>query len=184
VAWPLEPRSGYWLRIVAFEPATALTVTGVSGLLTALDAGAVTQARTTGPARIVSNRPILVAQVAEGGTADKVDGADPCFALLPPAGAGASAYRVAAPPGLAVATAFANIVAPSGAAGTIRLNGTVIDPGTFIPLGSGGYAGATVPLASGPNLIESAGARFDVLAYGWGDLSNANGFCYSPTLRF
>jgi hypothetical protein len=183
VAWPLTPRGGYWLRVLALETGTNLVATGVSGLKTALSAGEATMVRTTTPAHIISTHPILVAQVAEGGTADGVEGADPCLALLPPVGSGASAYRFTTP-NVEVATRYANIVAPSGAVGTMALNGATIDPGAFSSLGSSGYAAATVPLGAGLNMIESGGTGFEVVVYGWGDPTDYNGFCFSPTLRF
>ena len=191
LAFPLRTRTGYWLRVLGLQPNTFLTASGIVGLSSTLRAGEYTEARTTSAARVVSNHPILVAQLAEGLEADGLNqdrtplnpGVDPCMTLLQPVSGLANRYVFDTPIDQVV-TRYANIVAPAAAVGSLTVNGTSIPVGSFTAIGGSGYSGAAVPLSAGVNQIISSGAVFGVVVYGWDAGSGSNGFCFSPHASF
>jgi hypothetical protein len=185
IAFPLTPRSGYRLRVLALQSNTQLTSTGISGMATTLSvAGQVVEARTTTAARITSDKPVLVAQLAEGYTVDGSGGnpgADPCLALLTPVGRFTRAAAFAMPVAQAPLR-YVNVVVPTAAAGGIKLNGAT-PAVTFSAIGATGYSGAAIPLSTVANRLTGT-AGFGAQAYGWDTLPGANGFCFPARSSF
>ena len=184
IAFPLTPRSGYRLRVLALQANTQLTSSGISGMATSLSLGQVVEARTTTAARITSNKPVLVAQLAEGYTVDGSGGnpgADPCLALLTPVGRFTRAAAFAMPVAQAPLR-YVNVVVPTAAAGGIQLNGAT-PAVTFSAIGATGYSGAAIPLTTVANRLTGT-AAFGAQAYGWDTLPGTNGFCFPARSSF
>ncbi|HET7664956.1 MAG TPA: IgGFc-binding protein, partial [Mycobacterium sp.] len=145
ITMPLSGRTGYWLRAVGLRAGTTIVTSGVTGFGTTLNPGQVVTARTTTAARITSNQPILLAQLAEGWGIDG-SGTDPCLALVPPVSRYTSG-TVFARPATQASDPYVNVVVSSGNAASIRVNGTA-PAVTFTAIGSTGYSGAAIPLTA------------------------------------
>ena len=179
LAFPFNHRTGYRLRVLGLQNGTNLSASGISGLATTLNAGQLSEARTTTAASITTSQPVLVAQLAEGNSADTVSGADPCFTLLPPVSGFQTTYLFA-PPTNQVGTLRVNLVVPASATGTITVNGAPVSSGGFTPIGASGYSGQSVTLTAPVNTIASSGASFGAVVYGWDAPGGYNGFCFAP----
>ncbi len=179
IARPFSHRTGYRLRVLGLQNGTNLTATGISGLATTLNAGQLSEARTTTAALIITSQPVLVAQLAEGNSADTVSGADPCFTLLPPTSGFQTRYLFAAPTNQ-VGTLRVNLVVPASATGAITINGAPVSSGGFTQIGTSGYSGQSVTLTAPINTIASSGANFGTVVYGWDAPGGYTGFCFAP----
>lgn len=180
IALPLSGRSAYRLRVLALQPNTNLTSTGIAGFAASLDPGQIVEGRTTTAARVTSDKPILLAQLAEGYGVDGA-GTDPCLTLIPPVPRFTRAVDLAAPRDQAPAR-FVNVVVSTASASSVRLNDSVPNV-TFTAIGTTGYSGAAIPISRLVNRV-SAGAEFGALVYGWDTVPGANGFCYAPYSAF
>ena len=181
-AFPFNHRTGYWLRLMGLQDGTTVTTVGISGAPATLNAGQVVDVRTMTAARITTLYPILVAQLAEGNSADTVAGADPCLTLVPPVTGFNTSYLFTAPSDQ-VGTIRVNLVAPTSAVGTITLNGNVVGAGTFSAIGSTGYSGASVSLSAAVSQV-AGGSPFGLVVYGWDVPTGYNGFCFAPGAGF
>lgn len=180
---PFSSRTETRVRVMGLQDGTTLASTGIIGLATSLQAGQVSEGVATAAASLTSNQPILVGLLAESQYADNAPGSDPCLTLLSPVGGYQSEYRIATPVDQ-VDTAYVNIIASSGAVGSIKMNGTAVGAGSFTAIGASGYSGATVGLGAGINDLTGNGAAFGAVVYGSDTAGAANTFCFTPGVRF
>ena len=137
-AVPLATRSGYWLRLLGLHDGTSISYSSaIGGAPAILNAGQVVDFRCTLPVRMTSTAPMVVIQMAEGGSADGVTGADPFLSVLTPSTRFAASYDVATPTSQA-GSRYVNLVAKTADAGTITVDGTPVGSGDFSPIGATG----------------------------------------------
>lgn len=183
VTVPLATRSRYRIRLVGIQSGTSITWSStIAEAPSTINNGDVVEFVATGAVRAVTDgKPVLLMQLAEGYSADSVAGADPCMAVIPPASQYASSHVVVTPATSAnVASQYANLVVPSSAVSSIKLNGSAVASGSFSAIGTTGYSAASIDIPAGTNQFTGNGTPFGLLVYGWGQASSENGFCFSP----
>jgi hypothetical protein len=156
-------------RILADQDATHVVVEGANPLTVTLDAGEFFETLLDGTNVIRSDRPILVAQYANGSEFDGSTG-DPFMMLLTPAERFRSSYRFATPVS-GFASHFVNIVTLTGATTGIFVNGVEVDPGAFRPVATSGFSGAQIPIRAGTNTI-TATRPLGAYVYGFGSFDS------------
>lgn len=179
VSMPLATRvGGDTFRIVASQSATTVTINGATAAT--LGAGQVHQQIIDGPARISSDKPILVAQYSNGSTFDDVV-SDPFMMLIPPFEQFLASYTVTTP-----ATGFSanyiNLVVPDGAVGSVALDGTAVPAASYSAIGSSGFKGAQVSVALGSHTL-SGPLPFGAFMYGFAEFDSygyPGGFSLAP----
>lgn len=164
-------RSPYnsYARIVALEPGTRWAMNGVER--GALNPGEVADFMISAPARITASGPILVAQyehsVGTGGpTANISDNGDPFMMLAVPTEQFDTAYTFQSVSHRDFRAHFINIVVPSAAAGTVRLDFTPV-VADFVPVPGTAYSYAQIAVLPGSHHI-TADEPFGLYAYGYG----------------
>ena len=127
-----------------------------------------------GPALILSSRPILVAQYANGTEFDHYGNGlgDPFMMQVPPIEQSGGEYLLTTPVDIRNYwdapdyTNYLNLIVFADGAGTISLDGVKVAAGQFQSIGNGAYAGAQVPISPGAHRL-SAAVPFNVCVYGW-----------------
>jgi hypothetical protein len=181
---PLATRSGYWIRLIGLQNGTGITYNpSVGGAPSSLDAGQVVQFRATAPLRITANNPLLLVQLAEGGSVDSATGADPCLSVMTSVGRYTDSYTFATPTDQ-VGSRYVNLVVATAHAGDLKLNGSIISAGSFTTIGSSGYSSTSLTVPSGVNRLTGSGTPFGALVYGWAPVDGYNGFCFTPGVGF
>jgi len=164
VTVPLATRSaGDIFRVLAKESGTQVNINGA--LVTTLGAGAYYETSLASGTynRITSNNPILVGQFCKGSGADGAT-ADPFFALVPPDEQFLNSYVISA--GTAnIPTNFLNITSPTANTGNVQVDGNPV--GSWTPIPSTSFSGATVAISSGIHTITSV-QPIGLLVYGFG----------------
>ena len=172
---PLKGRSlGDTFRILAVTDGTQITTNGVpiAGLV---NHGKFIEIRLTGPSRIDSSKPVLVAQIANSSDFDSIPNSDPFMVILPPIGFYSSSYTVPAPHA-DFKDNFLNLIVPNGSTAQVVLDGAPLPAAGFSAIGGSGFSGAQVPVSVGPhNVHTTSAAPFGLVAYGWA-LYDAYGF--------
>jgi IgGFc binding protein len=160
---PLAGRSGGdTFRFLASADGTRVNVNGQP--IATLRRGRFFEQIISTPAYITADRPILVAQYANGLQFDKTTG-DPFMMLIPPFERFLGNYTFTTPASH-FETNVINVVAPDAAVGTIALDGVTIAREHFAPIGDSGFSGAQVPIS--PGLHHVAGSLpFGTLVYGF-----------------
>lgn len=160
---PLATRlRGDTFRFVAATNGTQVSVNGTVAAI--LNRGQVHERIVSGPAHITSNEPILVAQYSNGSSFDNVT-SDPFMMLVPPYEQFLADYTVTTPASGFRAN-FVNVIAPTAAVGSVRLDGTPIPASSFTNIGATGFSGARVNLALGSHHLTGT-LPFGVFVYGF-----------------
>lgn len=161
---PLATRSGgSLLRVLAAYDGTAVETNGVPA--TTLSARGVYQALATGPTRIATSRPVLVAHYATSSDFDGNPNADPFMALVQATRHFSQAYIVCTPTNNFPSN-YVQLIVPLNVTHSVLLVGLALSPTLFQPFPSGNYAVTNVPVAPGHHIV-SAGAPFGILTHGW-----------------
>lgn len=150
---PLATRSGSFLRVLASQNGTEVTYNGV--VLTNLGAGQFYTFLSTVPAHITTTKPALVAQYSPGGKYDNVTLGDPFEMLIMPTSRFASSYVVPTGPGDEQIN-YLNVVAPTTAIGTVKIDGVAVPPASFTAIGTSGYSGAQRAVSLGEHRVTAA----------------------------
>ena len=161
---PLATRlKGDVIRILASENNTEVRING--SLAATLNRGDFHEEIVSERAYIQASAPVMVSQYATGQGFDGV-AADPFMAVLPANEQFLSSY-VFATPESGFERNYVNIVIPGGSAiASLRLDGTLVDPLMFSPIGDSGYEGAQIPVSVGSHSI-TADVPFGLLVYGF-----------------
>lgn len=160
----LKERSKYTFRVIAAYDSTK--VFEDSKLIAVLRAGEhYENLNCTRHVQITADRPILVAQFAQGfKNGDSVG--DPMMILVSPTQQFMNQYRFATPIN-GDWHHYINLVSPRSTASKIRLNGKSIDSNLFVPLGESRYVIAQVQVPFGSHVIRGD-APFGLYSYGFG----------------
>jgi hypothetical protein len=165
VTEPLATRTlGDTFRVLADTNGTVVTINGAK--VATLAAGAFFQTQLTTPSVIQTSQPTLVAQYSDSSSYDGAN-ADPSESLIPPYEQFLNSYTVATAPDTRF-TNFLNLVAPKTEVGKVTLNGTAIASSHFTAIGSTGFSGAQLSVATGT--YKLAGPQsFGLTVYGFGE---------------
>ncbi len=166
---PLASRASDIIRVLATRDGTEVRVDGV--LVVTLAAGRHHDVRLSEPAEIVTSDPALVAQFSLGGTSDATD-SDPFMMLLPPEEQWLDRYTVATLPG--IGRNYLNLVVRDGGQPSVRVDGAVVDPALWTPIGSSGFVGAQVAVGQGEHRVASS-RPVSVAVYGF-DVFDSYGY--------
>jgi RHS repeat-associated protein len=168
---PLATRlKGDTFRFVAAQDGTRIYINGLR--VATLNRGQLHEQIIDGSAFIVSDKPILVAQYANGTSYDGVNG-DPSMMLIPPYEQFGTSYTITTSSNRFNPN-YVNIVAPTSAVGSITLDGTSIPSASFAPIGNSGFSGAQISITLGTHNL--AGTQpFGVFVYGF---ANTDGYSY------
>lgn len=160
----LRERSKYTYRVIASEPQTK--VFEDSKLIAVLKAGEFYEAlNTTRHLQITADKPILVAQFAQGfRNGDSVG--DPMMILVSPTQQFLNEYRFATPIN-GDWHHYINVVSPTTGIGSIRLNGRKVDSTAFVLLGESRYSIAQLAVPFGTHVIKGT-EPFGLYSYGFG----------------
>ncbi len=161
---PLKTRlNGDTFRFLASTDNTVVKVNGTT--VATLNRGRFFETIITGRSQVTSDKPILVAQYSNSSSYDNVT-SDPFMMLIPPFEQFLGNYTITTP-ATGFAQNFVNVVAPSAAVGSIRLDGVIIPAASFIAVGSSGFSGAQVNIALGAHTLTSPNLPFGVFVYGF-----------------
>lgn len=179
VTMPLATRvGGDRFRVVAAEDDTRVSIGGTP--VATLAAGAFHEQVVDGPAAIEADKPVLLAQYAQGSSVDGV-AADPFMAVVPPTEQFQDSATITTP-AEGFTKHFVNLVVPAAAAGAVRLDGALLPEAGFQPIGTSGFVGRAVPLPPGDHRLESPLA-FGALVYGFAPADSygyGSGFRLAP----
>jgi hypothetical protein len=160
---PLKSRTnGDTFRFMATEDGTTITVNG-GAPSSPLNRGQYSEMILTNASVIESNKPILVAQYANGSTFSGNPG-DPFMMLIPPLEQFLPKYTVTTVNGYVAH--FINIVAPNSIVGSLTLDGAAVPAGSFTPIGASGFSGAQLSISEGIHNL-SGSLAFGVWVYGF-----------------
>ena len=149
---PLKTRlNGDTFRILASEDNTSVRLDG--DVIATLQRGQLHQRTIATASRISTDKPVLVAQFANGEGFDAVTNSDPFMALLPPLEQYLSDYTFAM--ALSLGASHVNVVAPTSAVGQVSLHGTVISASEFSQIGTTAYSAAQMTLYPGIHSVAS-----------------------------
>lgn len=160
---PLAGRfNGDTFRILAAEDGTTVAINGAN--VATLDRGAVHQQIVAGNSEILASAPVLVAQMANGGSYDSTV-SDPFMMLVPPLEQFIGQYTITTP-SAGFVTNTVNLVVPDAAVGAVTRNGVAIPATAFSAIASSGLSGAQVPIALGAHTFAGP-LPFGVFVYGF-----------------
>lgn len=165
-------------KILAKDNGTTITINGVVQS-PVLNAGQQMERNLTTQSVIEADKPVLVAQFAQGSTCSGNPG-DPFMMLIPPYEQFFSGYTVTTVSGFT--NHYINIVTPTSAAGSMTRNGVPIPFGSFTPIGASGFSGAKISVADGSHTLAGA-LPFGCFMYGFNtddSYGYAGGQSYSP----
>ncbi len=163
---PLASRTkGDYFRFVAAEDGTAVYLNGQ--LTATLNRGQWTERIIKVNTEIIATKPIMVAQLSTSIMFDPPTSgkADPFMMLIPPYSQFLNSYTITTPP-TGFLINYINVVAPTGALGSITLDGTPIPTASFTPIGVSGFSGAQITIGVGAHTLVGPSA-FGVFAYGY-----------------
>ena len=176
---PLKTRKkGDTFRMIASEDGTKVSVNGSP--VANLDKGQLHEQIIDGQSEITSNKPILVAQFSNGQDYDDVI-SDPFMMLTSPKEQFLSNYTFTTPAS-GFPKHFVNVVIPTSATSSLKLDGADVPPAAFTPIGASGYSGAQLDLETGSHTMSS-GTPFGISIYGFGDYDSygyPGGAAYAP----
>lgn len=150
-------------RIISAEDNTTVTVNSTP--VPVLNKGQAVQFLSGNPQQILSNKPVFVAQYANGMTFDYTTG-DPFMMNIIPIDQFINNSKVVIPNGYSYN--YLTIIVPNSAIGTVLLDGSIINPSFFSSISSSGYSGARILVMPGLHTII-APYNFGVWAYGFRD---------------
>ncbi|MBV9495919.1 MAG: IgGFc-binding protein, partial [Acidobacteria bacterium] len=114
---------------------------------------------------ITTTKPALVAQYSPGGKYDNVVLADPFEMLIMPTSRFLTSYVVPTGAGDTQIN-YLNVVAPTSAISSVKIDGVTVPPASFTPIGTSGYSGAQRPVSLGEHRI-TASAPIGAWMYGF-----------------
>lgn len=159
----LRSRSKYTYRVLANYPDTRVFEN--STLLDKLQPGEFMERTTSGNIQVSADKPVLVAQYSQGMKSGDSVG-DPMMLLISPTQQFLKKYRFATPKS-GFWGHYINVVAPTDALESMRLNGSRIPPGEFKKIGISRYSLAQLEVPYGTHQIE-ANEPFGMYSYGFG----------------
>jgi len=163
---PLATRSGGDVfRVLAAYNATTITVNGVA--VANLNRGQFHQMSLTAASRISASKPVLVAQFANSSDYDGVVNADPFMSQVQAVRHYTTAYLFSTPTN-DFPTNYLQIISPTAAAGSVRLDGVVIGAASFSAIPGTTYSFARVPVTAGSHIV-SGDQPFAASVYGWAE---------------
>ncbi len=194
VTVPLSTRKkGEVFRVLASEDNTEVLLDG--SLVATLQRGESHEQVLTKRAVIETTAPALVAQYSPGQSFDGVI-SDPFMMLIPPSEQFLDQYNFSTLTSNAgFDNSFVNVVAPVSALSEMKLDGQIVDPADFLPIGNSGFSGAQIQVDGGTHNIVAT-EPFGIYVYGFGnydsygypggmsfDLINPRGDAYAPNSR-
>lgn len=159
----LKPRRNYTFRVLANEQDTRVFIDG--NLVRTLGAGEYFDSLVDKPLQITANKPILVAQFSHGYNIGDSIG-DPMMLLVSPTQQFLKSYRFATPVN-GEWRHFINVVIPTVAIKSLRLNGVPVDSSLFEQIGISRYSIGYLQVEYGSHSIE-ADLPFGMYSYGFG----------------
>ncbi|MGI4865230.1 MAG: cellulose binding domain-containing protein [Janthinobacterium lividum] len=164
VTVPLKTRlNGDTFRFLASVNNTEVRVNGT--LVATLNRGQYHERIIAGSSQVTATQPILVAQYSNGSDYDGVV-SDPFMMLIPPTEQFLGSYTVTTPAS-GFSGNYINLVAPTVAVGTVRLDGAVVPASSFSAIGSSGYSGAQLTVSLGAHQITGGLYPVGVFVYGF-----------------
>lgn len=164
---PLATRSGGdTLRILAQETGTQVRIDGA--VVTTLNAGQFYETIQSRSSLIEATAPVLVAQYSNGSAQDGVP-SDPFMMLIPPVEQFMNDYTLSTPAD-GININYANLIVPSEAIDTLRMDGVPV-AATFTAIGSSGLSGASLPISVGSHRFQAA-QPFGLAIYGFADFDS------------
>ncbi|MCX7698412.1 MAG: hypothetical protein N2114_02975, partial [Candidatus Goldbacteria bacterium] len=148
-------------RIIAAEDNTQVTVNATP--IPTLNKGQAVQFLSGIPQQIISDKPIFVAQFANGLTFDYKTG-DPFMMNITATDQYINNSKVVIPTGYSYN--YLTIIAPNSAIGSITLNGSIINPSIFSTIITSGFSSARISISPGLHTITSP-FNFGIWAYGF-----------------
>lgn len=163
-AGKLERRSRSTIRVLASQPQTKVFEN--SNLVTVLDAGQYYEnSNVRQNLQITADKPVLLAQYSQGFT-NGDDVGDPMMLLISPTQQFLEKYRFATPIN-GEWKHYVNIVVPTRAIPSLRLNSRILDTSQFQRLGISRYSVAQVQIPFGTHTVV-ADEPFGLSSYGFG----------------
>lgn len=159
----LKSRRNYTFRVLANEPDTRVFVDGK--LVRTLNAGEFFDSLVDKALQITANKPILVAQYSHGYNIGDSIG-DPMMLLVSPTLQFLKSYRFATPVN-GEWRHFINVVIPTVAIRSLRLDGAPVDSSLFQQIGISRYSIGYIQVEYGSHYIE-ADMPFGMYSYGFG----------------
>lgn len=184
IAFPLQGReNGDTWRMLSASNGTDLYIDG--SLVTTLNFGDFYETILTSPAEIEASNPILVMQYANGDDWDPnlSQNGDPFMMLIPPSEQFMDHYTFATPSS-GFLFHYVTVTIPTGAIGSLKLDGANVDPALFTSIGTSGYSGAGISISEGPHtLINEGGVPFGIYSYGFAEY-DSYGYAGGLSLEF
>ena len=167
LAVPLATRTnGDVFRILAAENNTKMNINGI--LIATLQRGKFHETVLKSRTQIEASEPVLIAQYSPGSGFDGVT-SDPFMMLIPPTEQFLNQYTFSTP-ATGFSKNFVNVVVPTGAINTLRLDNAPVNAGLFSPIANSGFSGAQIPISLGShNLSSSSSVPFGIYVYGFAD---------------
>lgn len=159
----LKKRSRFNYRVLANEDDTKIFVN--NKYLTTLQAGKFIEQNVSGEVQITANKPILVSQYSQGFRNGDAIG-DPMMLLISPTQQFLKKYRFATPVN-GFWEHYVNVVVPTKAISTLKLNGKPIPRNIFKQFGKTRYSIAYLRVNYGTHQLE-AEEPFGMTPYGFG----------------
>ncbi len=172
VAMPLKTRTGGDIyRMYALQDNTQVFVNGP--LVATLNRGEFHQMKINGPAHIFCEGRMHVMQYSTSSDFDLVTDSDPFSIELPGIEMFRTEYEICVPES-GFLSHFINVMVPSGAIGSVLLDSVAIPAGSYVPIATSGYSGASVAVTPGRHDLTSGGASggkfpFGAIVYGWAE---------------
>jgi len=153
--------SGDYFKVLASKDNTEITINGSS--VGTINAGEYYSATLTTYSTITTSKVVMVTQFALGYSCSGSQG-DPFMMVIPPREQFLTDYTIVTLSGFD--SQFINIVSPSNALGTIKLDGITIPNSSFTQIGTSAYYGARIPVSVGSHTVNSP-IPFGAFVYGW-----------------
>ena len=153
------------VRVVAAKDSTQVTVDG--SVVATLNAGeSYDFTLSNDAAQITTSEPALVAQYLQGRNTAGGEG-DPAMMFVPGQDAWLQRYKLATPAGDArFEDNLVNVVIPTTALSSLKLNGDAVDTNGFVQVGSSGFSVGNLEIAPGLFTME-ASEPFQVSLFGY-----------------
>lgn len=165
VTMPLATRTlGDTFRILASVNGTVVSLNG--SVIATLNRGQLHERIITGPSRITSSEPVLVAQYSNGTSFDGVT-SDPFEMLVPPFEQFLAAYTVTTPAS-GFAINYINVVVPNAGVGSVTLDGVPIPAAAYTPIPGTSFSGAQRLVSVGAHNLAGP-LPFGLFVYGFAD---------------
>ncbi|MCY2984883.1 MAG: Ig-like domain-containing protein [Planctomycetota bacterium] len=155
-------RVGDTVRVIASQDATSISINGT--VVRIINQGEVYETLLSQASRIKTNRPVLVAQYANGQGFDNTN-ADPFMMLIPPSEQFLANYTVSTP-AANFAMNFMNLVIPTAAVASLKMDGTTIAANLFTPITNTNHSAAQLFVPVGSHSFTSE-VPFGIYSYGF-----------------